>query len=385
MPRLPVVLVCAVLFAGVVQAAAPPGLLEVEAARPTFRLVMKQNGYNARIEPRETIQVRARVSGPVMRVLHREGGKVKKGDVLFEVDARFARIALAKAEAELKRATVRVKRAKGDALAKEEAEADLAVAQASVEEARLKVELAQIRSPLDGRIRKACVEVGSVVRADGTVLAVVDSVGPVHAVFEVPEYDYVRNFRLIRSGKAPAGKEAANVVVHIDGADCRAGKIVVVGTYLFAPKEPGTHFRVATVRAEVPDPDETLSPGMDVRVMANMSAPTKMAYTAGYSVTGRIESRTTGTVEIVNAKGAIEYRRVTSDDRYPNLESPRHGTLDTVVGLTEKDWVVVKKLVARQPDRPLPPLPLPISEGPPRSKDEGARVIARPVKVIPKK
>lgn len=188
MLRLFVLLTCA---AGVARAAAPPALPEVKVARAIFRTVRGQKVYEARVEPRATVRVRAQVSGQVVRVHYREGSRVKKGDVLVEIDSRFARLALAKAEAAVKRAEARLKlaalarkRAKGEeakraGLALMEAEADLSLARAEVEAARLKVGLTRVRSPLDGRARKRLAEVGAVVRADDTVLAAVDSVGSV--------------------------------------------------------------------------------------------------------------------------------------------------------------------------------------------------------------
>ncbi|MBY0229244.1 MAG: biotin/lipoyl-binding protein [Gemmataceae bacterium] len=207
-----------------VLSAAPPGLLEVEVARPIFRTVRRQKEYDARIEPRATVQLRSRLSGPIERVLKGEGDKVKKGEPLFGIDDKPAKIALARAEAMLKLAEARRKR-----LANEEADAEAALAKVAVDEARMRLEWATVRSPMDGRVRKRPAEVGTVAKADDTVLAVIDSTGPVHAVFEVSEQDYFDNFRLIKSGKAPAGEAAARVMVQV-GKNPREGRIVAVGT-----------------------------------------------------------------------------------------------------------------------------------------------------------
>src|SRR5262249_21364418 len=136
-------------------------------------------------------------------------------------------------------------------------------------------ELAQVRSPLDGRVRKSLAGVGTVVRADETVLAVVDSVGPAHALFTVDEGDYFEHFRRIPAGKAPAGKDAANVIVLLGKNRRRAGKIVAVASHLV--KDPKGIAR-ATVRVEVPNPDEALVPGMSVSVRAHTSLPRRVAY-----------------------------------------------------------------------------------------------------------
>ncbi len=327
MPRL----VLLVMIASSARAAAPPGLLEVEVARPIFRTVMKQKTYEARIEPRETLQVRARVSGPITRAAVREGDKVKKGDVLFEIDARPARIRLAKTEALLKRAHARLKKAKDD----EEIRAEADAAHADVDEAKLTVESATVRSPLDGRVRKRSADVGTVVRADDTVMAVIDSTGPVHVVFDVEEADYVENFRLIRLGKAPAGKKAAEVVVRISETDSRAGKVVVVGSHLADVKDwQGRTVRAAAVRAEVPDPDDTLAPGMLSSVTAWTSAPFKAAFLP------RVRD---GEVQVAKASGQIERRRVYALNTVAPITlrfAGKDRTMYPYEGVGVGDWVV---------------------------------------------
>lgn len=314
------IFLCVVLSVGLSHAAAPPALVEVEIARPIVRTVLRQKRYEARIEARESVKVRARVSGPVVRVLRRAGDAVKKGDLLFEIDARLARARLAKAEALLKKAKARLKRS--SAAEKEEAEADVAITRAEADEAQVVVDMAQVRSPIDGRVRERLAGLDTVARADETVLAVVDSTGPVHAVFLVSEYDFVNNFRLIRSGKAPAGKEAANVQAGTGEKGDIPGKIVFVAGHLKG--QPGRGH--AEARAELPNDDGALVPGMAMSVWVYDSEPTKVAYTPGWHPSGgHIEWTTTpGWAAVVSSGSVVKFQSIRMDRRY--RRSTRPGT-----------------------------------------------------------
>jgi multidrug efflux pump subunit AcrA (membrane-fusion protein) len=327
----------AVCLAWSALSAAPPGLLEVEVARPIFRTVRRQREYEARIEPRATVQLRSRLAGPVERVLHDEGDKVKKGDVLFEIDAKPARIALARAEAMLKLAEAKRKRGAAD----EVLAAEVAVAKVAVEEARMRVEWATVRSPMDGRVRKRLAEVGTVVKGDDTVLAVIDSTGPVRAVFRVEEDAYLANFRLIKSGKAPAGKDAAVVSVMI-GREERKGRIVSVGTQLL-PDSDNPPFKWATVTAEVPDGDESLIPGMGVTVLAYLSTPMKVAYVPS-----------SAPYYLVVRDGKLLVRQTEWVPDIPSVSLQGVERASVQVGYRDDDWVVIRAETVKDPDVELP-------------------------------
>ncbi|WP_333603488.1 biotin/lipoyl-binding protein, partial [Pantoea eucrina] len=84
---------------GVAQNAPPPP--EVSAAQVIRQQVSEWDNFNGRIEAVESVQLRPRVSGYIDRVNYREGDEVQKGQVLFTIDDRSYRAALAQAEAQL--------------------------------------------------------------------------------------------------------------------------------------------------------------------------------------------------------------------------------------------------------------------------------------------
>src|SRR3954469_23688904 len=66
--------------------APPPPAVTV--TRPLEREVIEWDEYTGRLDPVESVEVRARVSGLIESAPFREGANVKKGDVLFTIDAR---------------------------------------------------------------------------------------------------------------------------------------------------------------------------------------------------------------------------------------------------------------------------------------------------------
>ena len=77
---------------------------EVSVAEVVERSVRQWDDFTGRVSAVETVELRPRVSGYVQRVAFEEGQLLEKGDLLFEIDPRPYRAALARAEAELARA-----------------------------------------------------------------------------------------------------------------------------------------------------------------------------------------------------------------------------------------------------------------------------------------
>ena len=136
--------------------AAPPPTVSV--APVSVRKIVQWDEFNGRVEAVEGVALRPRVSGYIDRVNYEEGQIVKRGDVLFEIDARSYRAALARAEADLARARTQAALARSEAAraqklaslqaasteeleqrhaAADQAQANVQFAQAAVETAKL--------------------------------------------------------------------------------------------------------------------------------------------------------------------------------------------------------------------------------------------------------
>jgi multidrug efflux system membrane fusion protein len=162
------------------------------------------------ITPVESVTVMPQVAGRITAVHFTEGSDVKKGDLLFELDARPFQAQLAKDEATLatnrevtaqaQREFERVEALKDTAAvpkteydqkksAVATAEAQVKWAQAAVEQSKLNLEYCTIKSPIDGRTGARMVDPGNIVKANETPLVLIQRLTPIYADFTITEKD----------------------------------------------------------------------------------------------------------------------------------------------------------------------------------------------------
>lgn len=192
----------------------------VTVAAVTVRELADTAEFTARVEAIDSVEVRPRVSGHLVEVRFQSGQLVKKGDVLFVVDQRWQRAEVARHEAAVQQATVRVETAQREhdraqsllgkkAIASEEAErrantlleakAGLAVAEAALRIAQLDLAETEVRAPIDGRISRALVTPGNYVTGmpgANTVLTTIVSQDPVYVYANVDEATFLKLRRL---------------------------------------------------------------------------------------------------------------------------------------------------------------------------------------------
>jgi len=169
-----------------------------------------------------TINVRSRVAGELVKINFQEGQMVKAGDLLAEIDPRSYQIALQQAEgtlatnqALLKNAQLDVQRYRGlyaeDSIAKQtldtaeslvnQYQGTIKTNQAAVGDAKLNLEFARIRAPISGRIGLKQLDVGNLVAAnDTTALVVITQTKPITVAFTLPEKDLSAVIARYRSG-----------------------------------------------------------------------------------------------------------------------------------------------------------------------------------------
>jgi len=263
--------------------AMPPAQVGVVTVTPgDVGLVTELPG---RLEASRVAQVRARAAGILQKRLFTEGSDVRADQALFQIDASAyeamlssAQASVAKAEANLMQASAQAERFKplieAKAISQQDyinaqaaqklAEADLAMARAAVQSARINVGYAHITAPISGRIGRAMVTEGALVgQGEATQLAVIQQINPMYVNFTQSASEVMKLRRAMATGQLKrAGDQAASVrLVLEDGSEyARAGKL------LFSDLTVDSTSGQITLRAEIPNPQGTLLPGLFVRV-----------------------------------------------------------------------------------------------------------------------
>lgn len=255
----------------------PPPAPEVQVAEVVSQAIRPWDEFNGRIEAVESVQLRSRVSGYIERIAFAEGQEVKKGQLLFVIDQRPYRAALASAQAQLERARAAAglaqtqdQRARQlvaeNAVSREEADtraatlaqatAQVRAAEAELATARLQLDFTEVRAPITGRASRALLTVGNMAQADQSVLTTLVSQDPVYAYFDADEHSFLRYQKAGLSGQG----RAVRVALVGDSGFAHAGTLDFSDNQL----QPGTG--TMRLRARLANPDRVLTPGLFARV-----------------------------------------------------------------------------------------------------------------------
>lgn len=215
-------------------------------------------------------EVRPQVSGIVQRRLFTEGAWVEQGQQLYQIDPAPYRAALMRAEANLARAESQAKRFQrlaGTGAISEQQEDDAMAAwkqaQAEVEVARIDMEYTRVVAPISGRVGRSSVSEGALV-ANGQAdeLATVTQLDPIFVDISQPVTDMLRLRRALAEGdlQTVAEGEADVELILEDGT-----VYPLAGTLKFAEVSVDQSTGTVALRAQFPNPDKLLLPGMFVR------------------------------------------------------------------------------------------------------------------------
>jgi len=265
-------------------AAPPPPVVEVMEVKTTA--VPLSTTLIGQLDSPQNVEVRARVEGFVDEMLFTEGVEVKAGDVLFKLDKKpfierlaAANGALAEANAALNKYQKDVDRYT-DLYAKraipkqdlDNAQASVEVGNANIESAKARVESAQldlgyceVKAPITGLIGAKQVSIGELVgKGEPTLLATISTLDPIWFYCNVGEVEYIRAQERSRT----LGKDVATLpltLVLSDGKD-HPGE----GKFVFIDRAVNVKTGTLRVRAEFPNKDKLLRPGMFARVRVDL-------------------------------------------------------------------------------------------------------------------
>lgn len=319
-----------------------------------------------RLEATRVAQVRARVAGILQKRLFREGSDVKAGQVLFQIDAapyratyESAQAVLARAKANLIQTTAQVDRftplLQANAISRQDydnavaaqklAEADVQSGKAAVETARINLGYATVTAPISGRIGRALVTEGALVgQGEATQLALVQQIDPMYVNFTQSATDLLRLRKAIESGDFKrAGADGASVRIALeDGSVYR-----LPGKLLFSDLSVDPTSGQIMLRAEIPNPQGLLLPGLYVRVRLEQARAE-----AGIVVPQQAVQRgsTGDSVMVVGADGKVTPRKVT-------IGRSVDGQWVVLDGLKAGEMVMADGFQKLRGDAPVKPVP----------------------------
>ncbi len=327
----------------------PPEVGVVTIAPESVALTTELPG---RIDPVRVAQVRARVDGIVLHRNFREGADVTNGEVLYEIDPAPYKAALDSANASLMQAQQLVERYKPlvdiNAVSKQDydnAVSAAAQAKAAQEIAAVNFGYCTVTAPISGKIGAALVTEGALVsQSAATEMAVVQQLDPIYCDFTESSTEVLRLQRELDSGtlNSVAPGEAKVTLLLDDGTTYQHP-----GKLLFSDVTVDPSSGMITLRAEFPNPDHLLLPGMFARGVLEQAVDTKAITVLQRGVNVGANSITTAMV--VGADGKVESRLI-------KIGSAVGNKWVVTEGLKAGDRVIVEGLQKVQPGMVVKPV-----------------------------
>ncbi|WP_255322987.1 efflux RND transporter periplasmic adaptor subunit [Lysobacter sp. K5869] len=353
----------------------PPQVGVVELKSGPLELTQDVPG---RTRATQVADIRPQVGGIVHKRLFVEGQAVRAGQPLYELDAatyrasyNSAQAALRKAEATANAARATARRSRelvkihaisaqdneNAALAEDQANAEVGVARAALESARVNLAYASIVSPIAGRIGKSDVTEGSLVTANQDApLALVQKLDPIYVDVNQPSANWLALKQAIDSGRLRSSGAGASVSIQLENG----ARYPHPGRLQFSDVtvDPGTGNFL--LRAVVPNPDLTLLPGMYVRAAIQEGTLADALLAPQQAIA--LDADGKASAWVVGRDNKVERRAVrvsrTVGDRWLVEEGLKSGERVIVEGVqkVEPDMkvqaVLVQQAPARKPDAP---------------------------------
>jgi membrane fusion protein (multidrug efflux system) len=282
-------------------------------------------------------EVRPQVSGIITERSFVEGAEVEQGQSLYKIDSSTYKAALASAEAELARANASLVSAKAtadryqallktNAISEQEfdeadaaykvALANVTVAKAAINTAKINLEYTQVQAPISGRIGKSSVTAGALVTANQSqTLATIQQLDPINVDIAQSSAQLLRLKAKLKQGDLQAADNADVNLILEDGTAYPHS-----GSLRFSEVSVDENTGSVTLRAEFPNPDGILLPGMYVRAVLNAGTDPKAILVPQKAITrntkgeavamvvgqdNKVESKVVTTAEVIDHQWRI--------------------------------------------------------------------------------
>ncbi len=337
----------------------PPAVAVVQPIQRTVTDYLELTGNTQAFQ---TVQLVARVSGYLEKVLFQDGQNVKKGQLLFLIQQNTYQDTLRQNEAQILQQKAQLDYAGkqfirySDLLQqkatsqenvdnwryqRDSAQANLKAAEAARDLSKLNLDYTEVIAPFDGRIDRRLVDPGNLVGSgQSTVLAEVNQIDPIYIYFTISDSDLAR---LTKEAHWTPGKTKVQKWPVLAGLTSEEG-YPHHGHLDFASISLSPTTGTLLLRGIFPNPDGKILPGLYARVRVPVKkgpALTVPQEAIGYDQRGPY-------VLIVDEKNMVQRAGIKTGAQVDRLQVVEEG-------LTGKEWVVVKGVQKAIPGRPVSP------------------------------
>ena len=306
------------------------GLQTVTVSKPTVEQVTAFEQFTGRIVAIPSVEVRARVTGYLDKVLFKDGQEVKEGDKLYEVDRRPYQAEVDRLKAMVEKNTAGVVATNAELARQQQllqqratsrADYDKAVgfvgestgglkaAEAALEKAKLDLDFTIVMSPIAGQMSNTYVDAGNLVIADKTLLTTVVAVDPIYVDFSVDERTVLDFQANVRSKKVKSTADADLSVwisLATDGMEFPyQAKIDFIDNRLNT--STGTLKVRARLANPISDGQRRFTPGLFVRVKVPITEPRSQLLVADRAIGSDLDQKF---LFVVNDQNKVERRPV---------------------------------------------------------------------------